>query len=89
VLDLPLSGLPGPGQPRFTLSYLDDQPIARAGVAVDADLRAEGTENVLVVGAALPGAAAWREGSGEGIALASGHRAAQVIAAAAPAEAVA
>jgi glycerol-3-phosphate dehydrogenase subunit B len=89
VLDLPLSGLPGPGQPRFSGSYLEDQPMARVGVAVDADLRAAGTENVLVVGAALPGAAAWREGSGEGIALASGHRAAQVISAAAPVEAVA
>ena len=42
-------------------------------------LRAEGAENVLVAGAALPGAVPWREGSGEGIALASGHRAAEVV----------
>jgi anaerobic glycerol-3-phosphate dehydrogenase len=48
-------------------------------VAVDADLRAEGAENVLVAGAALPGAVPWREGSGEGIALASGYRAAAVV----------
>jgi anaerobic glycerol-3-phosphate dehydrogenase len=48
-------------------------------VAVTGDLRAEGAENVVVAGAALPGAVPWREGSGEGIALASGYRAAQVI----------
>ena len=47
-------------------------------MAVDGALRAEGAENVLVAGAALPGAVPWREGSGEGIALASGHRAAEV-----------
>ena len=53
--------------------------MSRVGVAVDADLRAEGAENVLVAGAALPGAVPWREGSGEGIALASGYRAAQLV----------
>ena len=35
-------------------------------------------ENVLVAGATLAGAVPWREGSGEGIALSSGHRAAEV-----------
>jgi glycerol-3-phosphate dehydrogenase subunit B len=79
VLGLPLRGLPGPGEPRFVNRYLAEQPIARAGVAVDAELRAEGAENVLVAGAALPGAVPWREGSGEGIALASGYRAASVV----------
>ena len=79
VLDLPLRGVPGPDQPRFSGTYLEEQPIARAGVAVDGDLRATGVENVLVAGAALPGAIPWREGSGEGIALASGIRAAGVI----------
>jgi glycerol-3-phosphate dehydrogenase subunit B len=78
VLHLPLRGLPGDGEPRFVSTYLDEQPMARVGVAVDAELRAEGAENVIVAGAALPGAAPWREGSGEGIALASGYRAAQV-----------
>jgi glycerol-3-phosphate dehydrogenase subunit B len=61
--------------------YFDEQPMARVGVAVDGDLRAEGAENVLVAGAALPGALPWREGSGEGIALASGYRAAQMVSA--------
>jgi glycerol-3-phosphate dehydrogenase subunit B len=79
VLDLPLRGVPGPDEPRFSATYLEEQPIARAGVAVDGDLRAMGVDNVLVAGAALPGAVPWREGSGEGIALASGVRAADVI----------
>jgi glycerol-3-phosphate dehydrogenase subunit B len=79
VLDLPLRGLPSPGQPRFVPDYSAEQPMARVGVAVDRELRAEGCENVLVAGAALPGAAPWREGSGEGIALASGYHAARVV----------
>jgi glycerol-3-phosphate dehydrogenase subunit B len=79
VLGLPLRGAPGPREARFVPEYLAEQPMARAGVAVDANLRAEGAENVLVAGASLPGAASWREGSGEGIALASGHRVAQLV----------
>lgn len=90
VLGLPLRGLPADGEPRFVGRYLDEQPLARVGVAVDAGLRAEGTENVLVAGAALPGAVPWREGSGEGIALASGYRAARAVGAGrAPAAAIA
>lgn len=79
VLGLPLRGVPAEGEPRFVGTYLDEQPMARVGVAVGSDLRAEGAENVVVAGAALPGAIPWREGSGEGIALASGYRAAQVV----------
>jgi glycerol-3-phosphate dehydrogenase subunit B len=79
VLGLGLRGVPEAGAPRFVPDYLEEQPMARVGVAVDGALRAEGTENVLVAGAALPGAVPWREGSGEGIALASGYRAAQLI----------
>jgi glycerol-3-phosphate dehydrogenase subunit B len=79
VLGLQLRGLPAEGEPRFLGRYLDEQPMARVGIAVDADLRADGVENVVVAGAALPGAIPWREGSGEGIALSSGYRAAQVI----------
>ncbi|HEX4009594.1 MAG TPA: anaerobic glycerol-3-phosphate dehydrogenase subunit GlpB [Solirubrobacteraceae bacterium] len=80
VLDLPLRGLPADGGPRFVSTYLDEQPLARVGVAVDGDLRADGTDNVFVAGASLPGAAPWREGSGEGIALASGYKVAQMVA---------
>jgi glycerol-3-phosphate dehydrogenase subunit B len=79
ALGLPLRGVPAPGEPRFVSRYLDEQPMARVGVAVDGALRAEGTENVLVAGATLPGAVPWQEGSGEGIALSSGHRAAQLV----------
>ena len=79
VLGLSLRGAPGPDEARFVSEYLAEQPMARAGIAVDASLRAEGAENVLVAGAALPGAAPWQEGSGEGIALASGYRAAQLV----------
>lgn len=79
VLGLPLRGLPDAGAPRFTGTYLEEQPMARVGIAVDGELRAEGTENVYVAGAALPGAVPWREGCGEGVALASGFRAVQVI----------
>jgi glycerol-3-phosphate dehydrogenase subunit B len=79
VLGLPLRGAPGPGEPRFDGDYFAEQPMSRVGVAVDGSLRAEGAENVLVAGAALPGAVPWREGSGEGIALASGYRAAELV----------
>jgi glycerol-3-phosphate dehydrogenase subunit B len=79
VLGLELDGVPAAGEPRFVASYFDEQPIARVGVAVGPDLVASGTDNVLVAGAALPGAVPWREGSGEGIALASGSRAAQHV----------
>jgi glycerol-3-phosphate dehydrogenase subunit B len=79
VLGLPLRGVPGPDEPRFVGEYLAEQPMARVGVAVDAGLRAEGAENVLVAGAALPGAVPWQEGSGEGIAVASGYRAAGLV----------
>ncbi len=79
VLGLPLRGVPAPDEPRFVPDYLAEQPMARVGVAVDGELRAEGADNVLVVGAGLPGAMPWREASGEGIALASGSHAAQLV----------
>jgi glycerol-3-phosphate dehydrogenase subunit B len=80
VLGLPLTGVPGAEEQRFVPSYFDEQPLARCGVAIDSELRAQGSENVIVAGASLPGSVSWREGSGEGIALASGFRAAQVAA---------
>jgi glycerol-3-phosphate dehydrogenase subunit B len=51
-------------------------------VAVDAELRPEGWENVLVAGATLAGAEPWKEKSGDGISLATGHRAAELVLAA-------
>ena len=53
--------------------------MSRAGVAVDRSLRAQGTENVFVAGAALAGAIPWQEGSGKGIALTTGSAAARAV----------
>jgi glycerol-3-phosphate dehydrogenase subunit B len=79
VLDLPLTGVPADGEPRFKPDYFGDQPMARMGIAVSGELLAEGTDNVLVAGAALPGAEPWREGSGEGISITSGFAAASKV----------
>ncbi len=89
VLGLTLTGVPDAGAPRFVPSYFAEQPLSRAGVAVGPDLRATGVSNVVVAGASLPGSASWREASGEGIALASGYRAAEVTATALGAGAIA
>jgi glycerol-3-phosphate dehydrogenase subunit B len=88
ALGLPVTGVPGPGEERFRPGYLDDHPMGRAGVAVDRDLRpvdAAGErvfENVVVAGATLAGAEPWREKSGDGLSLATGHRAAELVLAA-------
>ena len=77
ALGLPVTGVPT--DERFRADYFAEQPMARAGVAVARDLRPEGHENVLVAGATLAGAQPWREKSGDGISLATGHRAAELI----------
>jgi glycerol-3-phosphate dehydrogenase subunit B len=77
ALGLPVTGVPA--DQRFVPEYFADQPMARAGVAVGRDLRPEGLENVLVVGATLAGAQPWKEKSGDGVSLATGHRAAELI----------
>ena len=79
ALGLPLRGLPGASEPRYSSDYFGHQPMARVGVAADSSLLADGTSNVLVAGAALSGAEPWREGSGEGIALSSGYLAARTV----------
>jgi glycerol-3-phosphate dehydrogenase subunit B len=79
VLGLALRGVPAPGQPRFSADYLAEHAISRVGVAVDSSLRAQDTENVFVVGAALPEAVPWQEGSGDGIALSTGSFVAKSI----------
>jgi glycerol-3-phosphate dehydrogenase subunit B len=79
ALGLPVAGVPAPGDERFRPDYFGDHPIGRAGVAVDSELRPAGYENVLVAGATLAGAEPWREKSGEGISLATGHRAAELV----------
>ena len=86
VFGLPLAGAPEPGAERFSSRYFDDHPLNAVGVAVDDGLRpvapAGGErvyENVLVAGATVAGARPWKEKSGEGISLATGHRAAEII----------
>jgi glycerol-3-phosphate dehydrogenase subunit B len=85
VFDLPLSGLPGAGELRFLPGYFEHHPANRAGVAVDRLLRpvdddgAVVYDNLHAAGATLAGAEPWREKSGDGVALASGYRAAQAV----------
>ena len=88
ALGLPVAGVPPAGEERFRPGYFEDHPIGRAGVAVDRDLRPvdaggeRGLENVLVAGATLAGAEPWREKCGDGLSLATGHRAAELVLAA-------
>ena len=85
ALGLPLGGVPAPGERAFAPGFFDSHPLSRAGMVVDEGLRACGPdgarlgERLLVAGATLAGAEPWKEGSGNGLALASGHRAAELI----------
>jgi glycerol-3-phosphate dehydrogenase subunit B len=85
ALGLPVTGVPAPGSPRFAPEYFAAHPIARAGVAVDSRLRPVGAdgepvfENVLVAGATLAGAEPWKEKCGDGLSLATGHAAAELV----------
>jgi glycerol-3-phosphate dehydrogenase subunit B len=85
ALGLPVTGVPEPGGERFRPGYFDEQPMSRAGVAADRGLRpvdsggARLYENVLVAGATLAGAEPWREKSGDGLSLSTGHRAAELV----------
>jgi glycerol-3-phosphate dehydrogenase subunit B len=89
ALGLPVAGVPGAGEERFEAEYFGAHPMARAGVATDDELRpvdAAGERvlaNVLVAGATLGGAEPWKEKSGDGISVATGHRAAELVLAAA------
>ena len=95
ALGLPVAGVPEPGAERFRPGYFDDHPLGRAGVAADRELRPVDDagdrvlDNVLVAGATLAGAEPWREKSGDGISLATGHRAAELVLAATGAPATA
>jgi glycerol-3-phosphate dehydrogenase subunit B len=86
VFDLTLAGLPAAnGRPRFLPTYLDEQPLDRVGLPVDDRLRptdADGRprfENLHAAGATLAGAAPWREGSGNGLSLATGYAAGTIL----------
>jgi glycerol-3-phosphate dehydrogenase subunit B len=84
VLDLPVAGVPPPGEARFLPGYFDRHPLARAGLEVDGRMRPLGRDgpvydNLHAAGAALAGAEPWREASGNGISVATGFAAAQAI----------
>jgi len=85
AFDLPVTGMPPETEARWADEYLAAHPAARVGIGVDDELRPldQGHEpvydNVRVAGAALAGAEPWREKSGEGISLATGLRAAELI----------
>ena len=85
AFDLPVTGMPPETEARWADEYLAAHPAARVGIGVDDELRPldQGHEpvydNVRVAGAALAGAEPWREKSGEGISLATGFRAAELI----------
>jgi glycerol-3-phosphate dehydrogenase subunit B len=85
AFDLPLAGVPAPDASRFGPEYFGDHPLARAGVAVDDELRpvdAEGApvfENLYAAGATLAGSVPWREASGNGLSLATGYGVASAI----------
>ncbi len=85
AFDLALAGVPAPDGPRFEPGYFDEQPLAGAGLPVDEALRpvdaagAPAFENLHAAGATLAGATPWREGSGNGISLATGYAAASAI----------
>jgi glycerol-3-phosphate dehydrogenase subunit B len=85
AFDLALTGVPAPATPRFSPGYFDEHPLARAGLAVDDQLRpvdADGApafENLHAAGATLAGATPWREASGNGLSLATGYAAASAI----------
>jgi glycerol-3-phosphate dehydrogenase subunit B len=88
ALGLPVTGVPAAGEERFKPGYFDAHPIGRAGIAADRELRPVGADgerlldNVLVAGATLAGAEPWKEKSGDGLSLATGHRAAELVLAA-------
>ena len=85
VFGLPVSGMPDAGQPLFSPAYFDPQPVACAGLAVDAALRPVGQdgrvvyENLHAAGAIIAGAVPWREHSGNGISLSTGYAVAAAI----------
>jgi glycerol-3-phosphate dehydrogenase subunit B len=87
ALGLPLHGVAGPGEGRFDPDYFADHPFSGVGLAVDDGLRpvepGDGgdrvAENVLVAGATLAGSRPWKEKSGDGLSLSTGHRAAELI----------
>ena len=79
VFGLPVSAPPRAGW--FSDDPLRPHPLEAAGIDVDDDLVPAGIDNVRVIGSALPGMHYLHERCGDGVALASAHRAARSLAA--------
>lgn len=78
VFDLPVAGPPRDAW--FDDDPLAGQPIEAAGIEVDVELRPlDGPRNVHVIGTALAGMHYLDERCGDGVALASAHRAARLL----------
>ena len=56
ALGLDVAGVPAAGEPRFTPGYFDEQPMSRAGIAVDDELRPLGADG----GARASRTCSWR-----------------------------
>jgi glycerol-3-phosphate dehydrogenase subunit B len=69
-----------PHEQWFSDDPLVPHPLERAGIEVDEELRPPELDNVRVIGAALAGMHALDERCGDGVALASAHRAAAGLA---------
>lgn len=64
----------------FSDDPLAPHPLEAAGIEVDVDLRPDGLDNVRVIGSALAGMHYLDQRCGDGVALASAHRAAHSLA---------
>ena len=64
----------------FSDDPLEPHPLEAAGIEVDAELRPAGLENVRVIGSALAGMHYLDQRCGDGVALASAHRAVRSLA---------
>ena len=83
ILQERVFGLPVVAPPRerwFSDDPLQPHPLEAAGVRVDGSLAPSELENVRVIGSALPGMHYLDERCGDGVALASAHRAARTLA---------
>jgi glycerol-3-phosphate dehydrogenase subunit B len=85
IFNLPLAGVPAAGNPRFLPGYFDSHPFSQVGLDVDDCLRPVNgagrpvIANLRAAGAMLGHSEPWREKSGDGISLATGYRAAEVV----------
>jgi len=83
TIDERVFGLPVTAPPHdrwFSDDPLEPHPLEAAGIEVDAELRPAGLSNVRVIGSALAGMHYLEQRCGDGVALASAHRAVRSLA---------